>query len=190
MVQLRERPRGDAGARRVRAGQEHRPGDDAQPGASPPPRDPAGGGGIGASMRVPVDRSPTIGNQTYVRAARARGRRIATRRHRVETGAVATMSDSADRRSRPSWPIRLVEAYQRAFEGRPSPCRFTPSCSAYAHEALHIHGTRRGLWLTARRLLRCRPLGPSGFDPVPDAHAAQRHHRADSVRSPESSLTT
>lgn len=62
---------------------------------------------------------------------------------------------------------RLVIAYQKSMEGRPSPCRFTPSCSSYAVEALDVHGTWRGLWLTVRRLLRCRPFGPSGFDPVP-----------------------
>jgi putative membrane protein insertion efficiency factor len=64
--------------------------------------------------------------------------------------------------------IALVMTYQRAFEGRPSPCRFTPSCSSYAVEALTVHGTARGLWLTVRRLVRCRPFGPSGYDPVPE----------------------
>ncbi|MGI9031159.1 MAG: membrane protein insertion efficiency factor YidD [Ilumatobacteraceae bacterium] len=64
--------------------------------------------------------------------------------------------------------VRLVEWYQRAVDGRPSPCRFTPSCSSYAHEALSVHGTGRGLCLTVRRLARCRPLGPSGWDPVPE----------------------
>jgi putative membrane protein insertion efficiency factor len=64
--------------------------------------------------------------------------------------------------------LRAVEWYQRAFDGRPSPCRFTPSCSSYASEALTLHGARRGLWLTVRRLARCRPLGPSGWDPVPE----------------------
>ena len=54
------------------------------------------------------------------------------------------------------------------MEGRPSPCRFTPSCSAYAVEALEVHGSVRGLWLTVRRLVRCRPFGPSGWDPVPE----------------------
>ena len=68
---------------------------------------------------------------------------------------------------RPPRLVRLIEWYQRAAEGRPSPCRFTPSCSAYAKEALLVHGTRRGLWLTVRRLLRCRPFGPSGWAPVP-----------------------
>jgi hypothetical protein len=64
--------------------------------------------------------------------------------------------------------LAWIEAYQRAFAGRPSPCRFYPTCSNYAHEAFALHGTGRGGWLTLRRLLRCRPLGPSGFDPVPD----------------------
>lgn len=72
--------------------------------------------------------------------------------------------------------IRLIDSYQRAFAGRPTPCRFTPSCSSYAREALEIHGRWRGLWLTLRRLCRCRPFGPSGFDPVPlpAAHSSCR----------------
>ena len=67
--------------------------------------------------------------------------------------------------------LRAIEAYQRAFEGRPSPCRFFPSCSEYGHEAITVHGAGRGLWLTTRRLARCRPFGPSGYDPVPLPHA-------------------
>jgi uncharacterized protein len=75
--------------------------------------------------------------------------------------------------------VRMVDWYQRALDGRPSPCRFTPSCSSYAREALLVHGSRRGLWLTVRRLARCRPLGPSGWDPVPEPHerhALHAHH--------------
>lgn len=64
--------------------------------------------------------------------------------------------------------IRAIGWYQTAREGRPSPCRFTPSCSEYALEAIHVHGSGRGTWLTVRRLSRCRPFGPSGFDPVPE----------------------
>ena len=64
--------------------------------------------------------------------------------------------------------IAAVRWYQYQAAGRPSPCRFTPTCSCYATEALEVHGARHGLWLTIRRLLRCRPFGPSGFDPVPE----------------------
>jgi uncharacterized protein len=49
----------------------------------------------------------------------------------------------------------------------PPRCRFDPSCSTYAVEALREHGLGRGLWLTVRRLLRCQPFARSGFDPVP-----------------------
>ncbi len=46
-------------------------------------------------------------------------------------------------------------------------CRFEPTCSEYAHQALAVHGLGRGLYLTLRRLLRCRPMGGWGYDPVP-----------------------
>ena len=68
-------------------------------------------------------------------------------------------------------PARLVVAaihgYQGVRAGRPSPCRFVPSCSVYALEAVEEHGALRGCWLAARRLGRCHPWGASGFDPVP-----------------------
>jgi len=73
--------------------------------------------------------------------------------------------------TRPSLPSRLaiamLGAYQGAASGRVSPCRFYPSCSTYAVEAFTLHGFWRGLSLTARRLLRCRPFGPHGVDLVP-----------------------
>lgn len=71
--------------------------------------------------------------------------------------------------------LSWIEAYQRAFAGRPSPCRYFPTCSHYAHEAFEVHGTARGGWLTLRRLLRCRPFGPSGFDPVPERVSVNGH---------------
>jgi putative membrane protein insertion efficiency factor len=61
-------------------------------------------------------------------------------------------------------PVRL---YRAARAGRPSPCRYLPTCSAYALEALEQHGALRGGWLTVRRLGRCHPWGGLGVDPVP-----------------------
>lgn len=84
--------------------------------------------------------------------------------------------------------IRLVIGYQKAVDGRPSPCRFTPSCSAYAIEALEVHGSARGLWLTVRRVVRCRPFGPSGWDPVPEPNSDRSLSRADAHISPKGSL--
>lgn len=62
---------------------------------------------------------------------------------------------------------RLVWCYQKLTAGRPSPCRFDPSCSTYSREALAAHGALRGSWLTVRRIVRCNPWGGRGYDPVP-----------------------
>ena len=53
-------------------------------------------------------------------------------------------------------------------------CRFYPSCSAYALEAVERHGAVRGCWLAARRLVRCHPWNPGGYDPVPPKDVDQR----------------
>jgi putative membrane protein insertion efficiency factor len=62
----------------------------------------------------------------------------------------------------------LVRLYQAARAGRPSPCRYVPSCSTYAAEAVERHGAVKGSWFALRRLGRCHPWGGFGFDPVPD----------------------
>ena len=64
--------------------------------------------------------------------------------------------------------IALVRLYQAARHGRPSSCRYLPTCSAYAIEALERHGAARGSWLAARRLSRCHPWAGFGIDPVPE----------------------
>ena len=63
---------------------------------------------------------------------------------------------------------RAIATYQKFTSGRPSPCRFYPSCSQYAAEAIDVHGALRGSALALRRLSRCRPLGPHGIDLVPE----------------------
>ena len=73
-----------------------------------------------------------------------------------------------------------IRAYQLLVSPLLGPrCRFYPSCSAYAVEALTSHGPVRGSWLAVRRLLRCHPWNPGGLDPVPPTHqGADRVARA------------
>jgi len=64
--------------------------------------------------------------------------------------------------------VGLVRGYQVALAPMLGPaCRYEPSCSAYAVEALERYGVLRGSWLAARRIARCHPLGGIGYDPVP-----------------------
>jgi len=63
-----------------------------------------------------------------------------------------------------------VRVYQTFFSAlMPSACKFYPSCSQYASEALRLHGARRGTWLALRRISRCHPFTRGGVDLVPDA---------------------
>lgn len=62
-----------------------------------------------------------------------------------------------------------VRFYRRGISPfLPPSCRYDPTCSAYAVEALQKHGAARGSWLTVRRLARCHPFGGQGYDPVPE----------------------
>ena len=77
-----------------------------------------------------------------------------------------------DRRPAEGLAVRVALAALRAYKLMVSPlftgaCRFHPSCSTYAADALRAHGLLAGSWLAARRLGRCRPFGGSGYDPVP-----------------------
>lgn len=64
--------------------------------------------------------------------------------------------------------ILMVTFYRKAISPYKKPCcRFHPSCSAYALEALKVHGALKGGFLALKRFLRCHPLSPGGFDPVP-----------------------
>jgi putative membrane protein insertion efficiency factor len=72
--------------------------------------------------------------------------------------------------------VGLIRIYQRTASpilpvifGPSCGCRFHPTCSHYAAEAVRVHGTLRGAWLTARRMIKCTPLHPGGNDPVPPA---------------------
>ncbi len=64
--------------------------------------------------------------------------------------------------------IGVITQYQRFVSPvLPKACRFTPTCSVYAQEAITKYGALKGAWLATRRLLRCNPFGGHGYDPVP-----------------------
>lgn len=77
----------------------------------------------------------------------------------------------------------LIQLPIRVYQWLVSPwlaprCRFYPSCSHYALEALEVHGSLRGSWFALRRLARCHPWHPGGFDPVPPPSTACRNSHA------------
>jgi putative membrane protein insertion efficiency factor len=76
---------------------------------------------------------------------------------------------SGERLSPATWTLLLpIRIYRRLISPLlPPTCRFTPTCSTYAVQALKTHGALRGTWLTVRRVARCHPFNPGGYDPVP-----------------------
>ncbi len=66
-------------------------------------------------------------------------------------------------------PVSIIGIYQSFFSGRPSTCRFVPSCSNYAIESFEKQGFFKGSFLTFKRICRCHPWGGYGLDPVPES---------------------
>ncbi|GLS84805.1 membrane protein insertion efficiency factor YidD [Paraferrimonas haliotis] len=67
--------------------------------------------------------------------------------------------------------IKFIRGYQLVISPMIGPrCRFNPTCSHYAIQAIKVHGTLIGSWLSIKRILKCHPLHPGGEDPVPDKH--------------------
>ena len=64
--------------------------------------------------------------------------------------------------------VSIIGVYQSIFSGRPSTCRFFPSCSSYAIESFEKKGFFKGFFLTIKRISRCNPWGGHGLDPVPE----------------------
>jgi len=103
-------------------------------------------------------------------------------------GIMVTSNAQREPRQRPSPAARFLVLLLTGYRMFISPllgprCRFYPSCSAYALEAVQVHGALRGSWLAARRLSRCHPFHAGGLDPVPARAAKSRPDTAGPART-------
>jgi uncharacterized protein len=103
-------------------------------------------------------------------------------------GIKVTSNAQREPRQRPSPAARFLMLLLTGYRMFVSPllgprCRFYPSCSAYALEAVQVHGALRGSWLAARRLSRCHPFHAGGLDPVPARAVKPGPDAAESVRT-------
>lgn len=99
-------------------------------------------------------------------SSRSAGGRMAEERGRKTGGRIAQTALKAP-----------IYAYRKFISPlKPPTCRFYPTCSQYALEAIEKHGAAKGGWLAAKRILRCHPFHPGGYDPVPDNGKEDKPH--------------
>jgi uncharacterized protein len=87
--------------------------------------------------------------------------------------------EESPRRGPVAWlAIKLIRGYQILLAWSPPRCRFAPTCSQYALEAITEHGALKGSWFGVRRIGRCHPWNPGGFDPVPRSNTCSHDSEA------------